>query len=161
MKIISGGQTGVDRAALDVAMEVGMDYGGSIPLGRKAEDGPIDVKYEKLTELEAADYKTRTEKNVADADATLVLTTGRPTEGTAYTIRCSMKEGKPLLVIHLTNKRNDEKSLQQIIAWLKQTGPSTLNVAGPRESRSPGIYRRTGDILRKVLREAMIPANHA
>ena len=83
VKVISGGQTGVDRAALDAAIELGLDYGGSVPKGRKAEDGPIDEKYGKLTELGSLDYRVRTQKNVTDSDATLIITMGRFPGGTA------------------------------------------------------------------------------
>src|SRR5438445_1429872 len=95
-KVISGGQTGVDRAALDVALELGVPAGGWCPKGRKAEDGSLAPRY-PLTETPSEEYWQRTEWNVRDSDGTLVLTRGAPTEGTAYTIEVAKKLGKPCL----------------------------------------------------------------
>jgi hypothetical protein len=150
MKIISGGQTGVDRAALDAAIELGMDYGGAIPKGRMAEDGPIDAKYGKLVELESESYSARTEKNAADADATIVFTIDTPTEGTAYTVDCLKKHGKPYLLVNLKGT-NDGEAIHMIGRWLDEAGPEILNIAGPRESKAPGIYERVRRILIKVM----------
>jgi hypothetical protein len=149
MKIISGGQTGVDRAALDAAMARGIEYGGSVPRGRKAEDGPIDKRYTALTELSRAGYPVRTEKNVADGDATLILAPGAPTEGTAYTVECARRRGRPCLVVDIQG-RDDDEIVKQIEEWFLATGPVTLNVAGPRESKSPGIYERAYRIFLKL-----------
>ena len=150
MKIISGGQTGADRAALDAAIELGMEYGGSIPKGRKAEDGPIDKRYSKLVELKGDSYRVRTEKNAADADATIVFTIGAPTEGTAYTVDCLKKHGKPYFLVDF--KTTDDREAIRIIGlWLRQTGPEILNIAGPRESKAPDIYERVYGILLRVM----------
>jgi hypothetical protein len=149
MKIISGCQTGVDRAALDVAIEVGIDYGGSIPRGRKAEDGPISRKYNKLTELETDSYETRTEKNVSDADATLVFIIDKLTGGTAFTLECIKKHMKPYLIIDLKGK-TDIRATELIQQWLSDRLPQILNVAGPRESSAPGIYERVFNILYNI-----------
>jgi hypothetical protein len=151
MKIISGGQTGVDRAALDTAIELGMEYGGCIPRGRRAEDGPIDGKYDRLTELESPSYSTRTERNAVDGDATLIFTSGPPTEGTAYTVECAKKHGRPYLLVDLFGEK-DEEARERIVKWLGETGPGVLNIGGPRESKVPGIYARTRRILRAVLK---------
>ncbi|MCX5912053.1 MAG: putative molybdenum carrier protein, partial [Deltaproteobacteria bacterium] len=97
-KIISGGQTGVNRAALDVAIEFGIPCGGWCPKGRKAEDGPIDPKY-SLKETKSQEYQFRTEANVIEADGTLILTIGKPTGGTAYTAQMAFKYRKPHLVV--------------------------------------------------------------
>ena len=105
MRIISGGQTGVDRAALDAAIDIGIEYGGSIPKDRMAEDGPINERYKKLTELEAVNYSVRTEKNVKGADAMLIFTVGPPIEGTAFTLECARKHRKPYLLIDIYRKR--------------------------------------------------------
>ncbi len=150
MKIISGGQTGVDRAALDTAISLGFEYGGSIPKGRKAEDGPIDERYDKLTELDSDNYKVRTEKNVLDADATIVFTSGKPTGGTDYTLKCLKKHKKEYLLIDIKDKTDDE-IIATIIHWLSLNKPGVLNIAGPRESKCPGIYRRVSSILKEVL----------
>ena len=150
MKIISGGQTGVDRAALDAAIELGLGYGGSIPKGRKAEDGPIDEKYGKLTELGSPDYRVRTQKNVTDSDATLIITRGRLSGGTALTARLASTQHKPHLILDL--KTTDEaRALGEAAAWLDRVRPGVLNVAGPRESEAPGIYGTAYRFLRLLL----------
>lgn len=149
MKIISGCQTGVDRAAIDVAREIGLDYGGSVPKGRRAEDGKINKKYDKLTELESDCYEFRTEKNVTDADAILIFTVGKPAGGTALTIECADKHKKPYLLIDLRNK-TDYEVIQLIQEWLSENQPEILNVAGPRESSVPGIYERVFVILYNI-----------
>jgi len=149
MKIISGCQTGVDRAAIDVAIEIGLDYGGSVPRGRKAEDGKIDEKYHKLTELETDHYGSRTEKNVVDADATLIFAVGTPAGGTASTIEYAKKHGKQYLLIDLKKKPDDE-IIESIQAWLSDNQPGILNVAGPRESSAPGIYKKVFKILHNI-----------
>jgi hypothetical protein len=149
MRIISGGQTGVDRAALDAAIDIGIEYGGSIPKGRMAEDGSIDERYEKLTELEAVNYSVRTEKNVEDADATLIFTVGPPSEGTGFTVECARKHKKPYLLIDLKEK-SDVQAVTQIREWLAGRMTEVLNVAGPRESKVSGIYEKVFNILSDV-----------
>lgn len=151
MKIISGGQAGVDRAALDAAISVGLDYGGSVPAGRMAENGPIDQYYTLLTEIPHGTYKDRTKKNVRDSDATLIFTHGKPTNGTAYTIRYARKLQKYFLIIDLAGT-DMAFSIQKIEEWLQSTRPRILNVAGPRESKSPGIYAQVSDILTVIFR---------
>ena len=108
----------MDRAALDAAIELGMDYGGSAPKGRRAEDGPINARYEKLIELKSENYSVRTEKNAADADATIVFTVGAPTEGTAYTVDCLKKHHKPYLIIDF-NETDDGGAVDTIDRWLR------------------------------------------
>jgi Circularly permutated YpsA SLOG family len=150
MKIISGGQTGVDRAALDVAIELGIDYGGSIPKGRLAEDGPIDSdKYPHLTELGEGEYIARTRKNVEDADASLVFTDAALTGGTKKTIDFAKEYKKPYLHINL-KKVSVEDALEEITDWFSIIKPQVLNVAGPRESGAPGIYSKVYEVLKTV-----------
>lgn len=151
MKVISGGQTGVDRAALDAAIATGLNYGGSVPKGRMAEDGPIDQSYRMLREMPHGTYKNRTEKNIEDADATLIFTKGKPTNGTAYTITYARKSHKPILVIDLVDK-SFESVVRKVEGWLELIHPRILNVAGPRESKSPGIYTHVLEILSVVFR---------
>lgn len=151
MKIITGGQTGVDRAALDTAISLGIDYGGYIPKGRKAEDGKIDEKYDKLTELDTEDYKARTEKNAVESDATIIFTSGKPTGGTAYTIKCLKKHKKEYLLIDIKDKTDDE-IITAIKYWLTTYKPEVLNIAGPRESKAPGIYKKVFEILKEAFR---------
>jgi len=148
MKVISGGQTGVDRAALDAAQELGLDCGGWCPRGRRAEDGRIPDRY-PLCETASADYPSRTAANVRDADATLVLTLGRGrSRGTALTRRLAEDQGKPMLEVHLAGASRPE-TVQE---WLEGLGVGTLNVAGPRESEEPDIYQRAREFLLQVLR---------
>lgn len=135
----------MDRAALDVALERGLPCGGWCPQGRKAEDGPLAPRY-PLTETPSAEYIERTEWNVRDSDGTLVLTKGQPTEGTAYTIELAKKVGKPCLVLDL----NDGPSESAVMVWANDYKVRVLNVAGPRESKCPGIHAQAAEFLRKV-----------
>jgi hypothetical protein len=145
-EVISGGQTGVDRAALDVALELRLPCGGWCPKGRRAEDGEIASRY-PLRETPSGDYFERTEWNVRDSDGTLVLTEGPPTEGTALTIELAARLGKPFLVIDLTSQPH----ASTVQSWVKTHHVRILNVAGPRESKLPGIYARAVAFLRRVL----------
>jgi hypothetical protein len=148
MKVISGGQTGVDRAALDAALELGLDGGGWCPRGRRAEDGRIPDRY-PLRETSSSAYPARTAANVREADATLVLTHGPATSrGTALTRRLATAHGKPLLEIDLAARPQPAA----VRGWLEARGVKTLNVAGPRASESPDIYRRAHEFLLAVLR---------
>jgi len=150
VRVISGGQTGVDRAALDAAIELDLDYGGSVPKGRKAEDGPIDEKYGKLTELGSLSYRVRTQRNVTDSDATLIITRGRFSGGTALTARLASAQHKPYLIVDL-KKMDEAQALDEATAWLNLVRPGALNVAGPRESEVPGIYGAAYRFLRLLL----------
>lgn len=148
-KIISGGQTGVDRAALDVALELNIPCTGWVPKGRISEDGPIAPKY-PMKETETSDYERRTELNVKDSDATLVFTHGKPIGGTLYTIEMIKCYKKPCLIIDFEICSNPEAVLK-IKEWLCKTKPSILNVAGPRASKLKGAYSKVKRILKKVL----------
>jgi len=145
-RIVSGGQTGVDRAALDVALELGIPHGGWCPRGRLAEDGVIPARYQ-LRETASSDYAVRTEQNVLDSDATLIVSAGRPRGGTEFTLDLARRHGKPHLVVDLDAPHGPA----EIRRWLTDHGVKTLNVAGPRESQSPGIHRRVAALLRRVL----------
>lgn len=134
MKIISGGQTGVDRAALDAARELGLPHGGWCPRGRMAEDSPIPEDY-NLVETESPDYPARTEQNVMDGDATLILHRGPITGGTEYTVRLAERHNRPFLAVDLDGGIEPGEVRQ----WLERRSVETLNVAGPRESQNPGI----------------------
>ena len=150
MKVIPGGQTGVDRAALDAAIELGLDYGGSVPKERRAEDGPIDEKYGKLTELGSLDYRVRTQRNVTDSDATLIITRGRLSGGTMLTAKLASTQHKLYLVVDL-KKMDEARTLGEATVWLNRVRPRVLNVAGPRESEVPGIYGTAYRFLRLLL----------
>ena len=145
-KIVSGGQSGVDRAALDVALALGVPCGGWCPKGRKAEDGPLPARY-PLTETPSDDYAQRTEWNVRDAEGTLILSDGPLSGGTAQTAEIAKHLGKPHLVVELNGAEHPEA----MRAWMAAQGITVLNIAGPRESKSPGIYAKAAAFLRKVL----------
>lgn len=138
--IISGGQSGVDRAALDFALKNNIKCGGWCPLGRIAEDGYIENKY-PLVETSTSDYNQRTRKNIEDSDGTLVLYSDFIDSGTILTKDICMELGKPFLEINLvtTSKFN----VSTLAFWLKDNNISILNIAGPRESSSPDIYKQT------------------
>lgn len=142
-RIVSGGQTGADRGALDAAIELGLEHGGYCPRGRRAEDGIIPARY-RLTELDSPDYPARTAANVALADATLVVTRGAPTGGTRLTCDLARRRGTPLLIVDLDREHDPAARLR---AWLSEHPIETLNVAGPRESGSPGIAAATHALL--------------
>jgi len=146
-RVISGGQTGVDRAALDVALELGIECGGWCPKGRRAEDGHIPGKY-PLMETPARHYAQRTQWNVRDADATLILCHGTPRGGTAKTADFAEALGKPYLMVDL----DQPPDMHGIRNWLDARSISTLNIAGPRESQSPGIYAEACELLRQLFR---------
>jgi hypothetical protein len=148
-KIISGAQTGVDRAALDVAIAAAIPHGGKIPKGRRAEDGTIDpIRYPNLEELPEENPDRRTEANIRDAQATLVILDGPPdrSPGTLHTIQYARKQQKPLLIIDLS-QTDSLTAIQKIQTFVSQHQISTLNIAGPRESQSPGIYRKAQTLL--------------
>jgi len=145
-RIISGGQTGVDRAALDAALEVDFPCGGWCPFGRIAEDGTIPERY-PLAESESDDYAERTERNVFDSHGTLVLTRGEPTGGTAYTIACAEAHGRPYLLLDYDVLA--EPSM--VVEWANTYEIGVLNVAGPRESTLPGVYEDTLRFMHEVI----------
>lgn len=145
-KIISGGQTGVDRAALDAARELGLQSGGWCPRGRRAEDGAIPADY-PLRESLARGYADRTLRNVSMADATLILCRGPLSGGTHLTASLARRLGKPALVVDL--ERGPDAG--RVLAWAREHRVEVLNVAGPRESRCPGIQRQATGFLLQVL----------
>jgi hypothetical protein len=145
-RIVSGGQTGVDRAALKVAQEIGIPGGGWCPRGRRAEDGRIPPRY-PLRETPSSAYPQRTEWNVRDSDGTLVLTAGRADRGTALTLALAARLQKPCLRLDL----EAAPAAEALRAWIRTHGIRVLNVAGPRESRAPGIGRRSAAFLRAAL----------
>ena len=147
--IVSGGQTGVDRAALDVALELGIPCGGWCPRGRLAEDGALPARY-PMKETPAPEYAQRTEWNVRDSDGTLILALGELTGGTALTAELAKRHGRPCLVIDLDHNAD----AAEVLGWSAANGIRTLNIAGPRESTRPGIYRVTFDFLKSILRPA-------
>lgn len=148
MKIISGGQTGVDQAALDAAIKLGIPHGGWVPKGRKTEAGPLASKY-KLKELDSDRYRDRTEKNIIDSDGTLIFSFGALTGGSALTESLALKHDRPCLVIDLEQVSGNE-AIIAIEKWLEKYSIRILNVAGPRLSGEPRIYDAVYAILLKV-----------
>jgi hypothetical protein len=145
-RVLSGGQTGVDRAALDVALALGLPCGGWCPRGRRAEDGRIPVRY-PLRETPSAAYSQRTEWNVRDAHAVLVLHRGRLRGGTALTVAVARRLGRPCLTVDLAG----EPDTAAVAAWIAGHAVAALDVAGPRESQAPGIAAQASALLRAVL----------
>ena len=148
MKIISGGQTGVDCGALDAALKLDISYGGWCPRGRLAEDGPISERYQ-LRETDSAEYGVRTERNVLDSDATLILCRGPLRGGTELTLRLARQHGRPHRVVVL----DSQTETAEVRRWLAERHVEILNVAGPRESQSPGIETLAREFLVRVLSE--------
>ena len=146
MRIVSGGQTGVDRAALDVAITLEIPHGGWCPLGRLAEDGPIPDYY-LLQEHPSPKYSDRTKRNVQDSDATLVLYRANLEGGTFKTLHYAQSIGKPCLKVNLTHPGR----IERVREWLVDNRVQTLNVAGPRASKEPEMYQRSVDFLQKLL----------
>lgn len=147
-KIISGGQTGADQAALDVAIKLGIPHGGWIPKGRITETGVLDNKY-KLKEMETTSYNKRTEQNVIDSDGTLIISYGKLTGGSDFTREMALLHHRPWLHIDL-NKTGAFQAAGKIKSWITENEIEVLNVAGPRASKDPGIYQATVDIIETV-----------
>jgi hypothetical protein len=145
-RIVSGGQTGVDRAALEAALALHFPCGGWCPKARRAEDGLIPYRI-PLQETPGEAYEQRTRWNVRDSDGTLILTEGEPTGGTALTIEAARGLGRPLLVLDLDRR----PTVVTVEDWLHTQRIRVLNIAGPRESQMPGIYRRAYDFVEILL----------
>ena len=146
VKIVSGGQTGVDRAAFDFALENDFEIGGYVPKDRIAEDGIIDEKYVGLIETETSDYSERTARNVADSDATLILSNGSLAGGSKLTSELAEKYRKPHFYIDFS-KIETNQALSKTSDWLSSINCEKLNVAGPRASEDAGIYDQTKRFL--------------
>ncbi|MGZ8942799.1 MAG: putative molybdenum carrier protein [Methylobacter sp.] len=138
IQIISGGQTGVDRAALDAALETGTGCGGWCPEGRLAKDGTIPLHY-PLSELKGAGYKERTLQNVIDSDGTVLIYFGMPTGGTEQTLLFCLELDKPYLLIDASGL-SPEQAAERILEFVTGNSITVLNVAGPRASAEPLAY---------------------
>ena len=149
IKIISGGQTGVDRAALDFAIQHGLEHGGWCPRGRLAEDGIIPLIYQ-LRETDSAEYEARTEKNVLASDATLIVTREKELScGTAFTKSRAEQHSRPVLIVG--ERDGVAPGAAAVSKLLEENKVRTLNVAGPRESQAPGL----GNFVRELLAAAL------
>jgi hypothetical protein len=148
-KIISGGQTGADRAAFDVAIKLNIPHGGWIPKGRQTEDGTLPDKY-NMKEIPTESYPARTEKNVIASDGTLIITRGKLTGESDYTRKMTLRHHKQLLGIDL-NQTNHYDAASLIASWIRMQRVEILNVAGPRAGKDPKIY----DDVFKILEQAI------
>ena len=144
-RVISGGQTGVDRAALEVALALGLPCGGWCPKGRWAEDGTLDPRY-PLQETPSEEYAERTEWNVRDSDGTLILARAALSGGTAQTAAYAKRLDKPCLVLDPMQPESGAAFKR----WISAHHIRVLNVAGPRESHAPGIQAQAAEFLRNV-----------
>ncbi len=149
MKIISGGQSGVDRAALDFAIECGFECGGWCPKGRRAEDGIIPEKY-PFIETATDDYTERTKLNVMDSDGTLILFKHEMDIGTLFTLDCAEELNKQYFLMDFES----DFDARIVRDWLINHEIGILNIAGPRESNNPGIYK-----LAKTFLAELFPQN--
>ena len=138
MKIVSGGQTGVDRATLDAALELGVEAGGWCPEGRRAEDGFIPEKY-PVKVLPKAGYRQRTKRNVVDSDGTVIIFFASPAGGTQQTLEFCVKESKPYVLIN-AEELSVVQASEKIRQFIDKNNISTLNVAGPRASEKAEAY---------------------
>jgi len=145
LRIVSGGQTGVDRAALDAAIELDIEHGGWCPRGRRAEDGVLSNRY-NLRETDSKKYQVRTEKNVLDSDGTLLLYCNEITGGTKLTQSLARRHGKPCYAVDLEARPCPKQTaiemalLEMAKFKLLENDTAVVNIAGPRESTSPGVY---------------------
>lgn len=149
LKIVSGGQTGVDRGALDAALDAGTACGGWCPADRSAEDGTIDSRY-PLTPLPSGGYPERTRRNVRDSDATLILHFGRLAGGTALTAAYCRKVGKPLLSIE-AGAMAPAEAAAATAGFVEAHDITTLNVAGPRASKEPAAHAYAQTVVHLLL----------
>lgn len=150
LKIISGGQAGVDRAALDAALDCGAPCGGSVPAGRKAEDGPLADRY-PVVELSSKKYAVRTKQNVRDAGATLIIYCGELAGGSALTFKACQQVGRPVLLVN-TDDGAVSNAVREILDFVESESVQTLNVAGPRASQQPEIYAFAYEVIAAVLK---------
>lgn len=148
-KIISGGQTGIDRGALDAALERAFPCGGFCPADRSAEDGPIPSRY-PLKPLSGAGYSERTLQNVLESDGTVILSCGPPTGGTAWTRTCCERYAKPCLVMDaaITTAAAAAPDIRRFVI---EHGIRVLNVAGPRASQWPAGHALAQETIRRLL----------
>jgi hypothetical protein len=149
--VVAGGQTGVDRGALDAALDLEFPCGGWCPEGRQAEDGVIPARY-PLDELTGG-YEERTQKNVEDSDGTLVITFGRASGGTVHTIDCCKQLGRPHMILDASALPLEE-ALREALRFLRNERVARLNVAGPRASGEPRAHGYAYRLVRELCLQA-------
>ena len=147
-KIICGGQTGTERAALDAAIALKVPHGGWIPEGSLTEDGPLSAKYD-LVEMATDNYQRRTEMNVVDSDGTLIISHGNLTGGGHYTKKMALMHSKPCLYIDL-DKIPEFEVPMTINDWMTCCKVQVLNVTGPRASKAPQIYGKVKEVIESL-----------
>lgn len=147
-KIISGGQTGADQAAFDIAIKLNIPHGGWMPKGRLTEDGPLAEKYD-LQEMPTDSYQKRTEQNVIDSDGTVIFSHGKLSGGSAFTGKMSEKHTRPWLHLDMDIMSVPYAS-RMLQTWLIDNGIRVLNVAGTRASGDPEIYGMVTKVLESV-----------
>jgi hypothetical protein len=152
LKIVSGGQTGVDRGALDAALACGVECGGWCPPGRLAEDGTIPARY-PVRELPSGGYAQRTRRNVVDSDATLIVFSGDIEGGTRLTLSCCQAARKPLCLID-AQRLSVTNAVEALRDFLAERDVAVLNVAGPRASKWPAGGAYAAELLLGVLGKA-------
>ena len=147
-KIISGGQTGADRAALDVAINLGIPHGGWVPKGRRTEDGKLGDKYQ-MKEMPTFNYPDRTEKNVLDSDGTLILSHGKLTGGSSLTRKLAKEHNRAWIHIDM-DSLSVHQAARTIRTWISRHEIGILNVAGPTAGKDPEIYEAATTVLKAV-----------
>ncbi|HOI73414.1 MAG TPA: putative molybdenum carrier protein [Syntrophales bacterium] len=147
-RLISGGQTGADRAALDFAIQRGIPHGGWVPRGRKTEAGPLPDRY-RLQETASGAYAERTEKNVLLADGTLIISRGSLKGGSLLTKELAERHGRSWMHADL-DRGSVEEAAERIRGWIRDRSIGVLNVAGPRASQDPEIYKAVRGVLEAV-----------
>jgi len=156
-KIVSGGQTGADQAALDAAIDLSIAHGGWISKGRKTENGPLPERYQ-LQEMDTDSYAKRTEQNVIDSDGTLIISHGNLTGGSDYTRKMAVQHNRPWIHIDL-EQTIAFQAAENIRSWILDHQIETLNVAGPRASTDPEIYQAVTDVLETAMHLDLIDAS--
>jgi hypothetical protein len=153
VKIVSGGQTGADRGGVDGAIAAGADWGGWIPKGRKAERGLVPASYDRFVEHASSGYPPRTYANVRDSDLTVIFSASPMTPGCKLTVRYCREQDKSFILLNATRTLKDPSwaagKLKNFLA--RNPGAETLNVAGSRESKVPGLQAAVQKVIEEVL----------